>query len=221
VGDVAAAGGGSAQAQILVVAEHRLFRDLVRGALEGGGGLRVAACASSPPEALEILASRPIDLVLADADGWGGGGLEFPAQARRAGYEGPVLVLAGRLSQGESVELVRHGVAGILLKDEPIEALLECVRQVLRGGPWVDRRTLEALLCSDRQGGTSESRLSEREREVLRAVAQGLATKEIAAQLKLSESTVKAVVRRLFDKTGVRNRSQLVRIALERYRPLV
>lgn len=221
MGDVAAAGGGSAQAQILVVAEHRLFRDLVRGALEGGGGLRVAACASSPPEALEILASRPIDLVLADADGWGGGGLEFPAQARRAGYEGPVLVLAGRLSQGESVELVRHGVAGILLKDEPIEALLECVRQVLRGGPWVDRRTLEALLRSDRQGGTSESRLSEREREVLRAVAQGLATKEIAAQLKLSESTVKAVVRRLFDKTGVRNRSQLVRIALERYRPLV
>jgi len=221
VGDVAAAGGGSAQARILVVAEQRLFRDLVRGTLERDGNLHVVAGCGCLSEALEILASRPIDLVVADADGWGGGGLEFPAQARRAGYEGPVLVLAGRLSQAESIELVRQGVAGILLKDEPIEALLECVRQVLRGGAWVDRRTLEALLRPDRQSGASESRLSEREREVLRAVARGLANKEIAARLGLSESTVKAVVRRLFDKTGVRNRSQLVRVALERFRPLL
>jgi DNA-binding NarL/FixJ family response regulator len=60
-----------------------------------------------------------------------------------------------------------------------------------------------------------------RERDVLRGVFEGLANKEIAARLDISESSVKAALQQLFDKTGVRTRSQLVRIALERYGELL
>lgn len=209
-----------ARARILLVAAHSLLRDLLVRALNAEEDLEVAACGGSPPEALEILASRPIDLVLLDVDSGGADAIVFPGRARREGYPGPVLILAAGLSDAESLELVRQGAPGIFFKREGLETLLKCIRQVLRGVAWLDRRTLEALLQNGSPAAPRESQLSEREREVLRAVLEGLTTKEIAARLKVAESTVKAAVRRLFEKTGVRNRTQLVRVALERYRPL-
>lgn len=203
------------------MAEQTLLRESVSRVLNAEEDLHVVAGCGSVSEALEVLTSRPVDLILLDIDLGEGNGLRFPTRARQAGYEGPVLVLTGGVSEEEAVELIRQGVAGIFLKHERPEALLECIRSVLRGGAWLDQRTLAALLAAAPAGSAADRELTEREREVLRAVFQGLATKEIMARLGLSQSTVKAAVQRLFEKTGARTRAQLVRIALERYRHLL
>jgi DNA-binding NarL/FixJ family response regulator len=215
------AGGETAKVSVAVVAGQRLLRDLLMHALNAERELEVTAACATAAEAIGMLASQPVDLLLIDAEPADPDALELAGRARAAGYEGPVLLLAAELSEADSVELVRQGVAGIFFKRQGLEALIDCIRQVVRGGAWLDRRTLEAVLRNGSASGARDSRLSGRERAVLRAISEGLSTKETAARLGVSEATVKAVVRRLFDKAGVRNRTQLVRVALERYRHLL
>jgi DNA-binding NarL/FixJ family response regulator len=217
----ATAGGQTEKIRIAVVAAQRLLRDLLSRALNAERELEVTAACGTAAEAIGILTSQPVDLLLIDAEPADPDALELAGRVRSAGYEGAMLVLAAQLSEADSVELVRQGVAGIFFKRQGLEALIDCTRQVVRGGAWLDRRTLEAVLRNGSGSGARDSRLSGREREVLRAISEGLSTKETATRLGVSEATVKAVVRRLFDKAGVRNRTQLVRVALERYRHLL
>ena len=90
---------------------------------------------------------------------------------------------------------------------------------MVAGEPWLDPRAMRSLIAGA-TGKSEEQRSSQvltpRERFVLQGVFEGLTNKEIAAQLQVSEGSIKAVMQQLFDKTGVRTRSQLVRIALEK-----
>jgi two-component system nitrate/nitrite response regulator NarL len=91
---------------------------------------------------------------------------------------------------------------------------------VVAGEVWLDSNAVRALVAGaqGRSGDPQPSGdLSARERLVLRSVFEGLTNKEIAGKMQISESSVKAVLQQLFDKTGVRTRSQLVRIALEKH----
>jgi two-component system, NarL family, nitrate/nitrite response regulator NarL len=128
-------------------------------------------------------------------------------------------VTAG-LTDAEASFFLHEGAAGIFHKHDAPAVLLRSIRRVLGGEAFLDQRTLTNVL---RLGGAAREEeahaaFTEREREVLRGVFEGLANKEIAARLSLSESSVKAALQQLFGKTGVRTRSQLVRITLERYR---
>mgnify|MGYP000423044043 CR=1 FL=1 len=96
--------------------------------------------------------------------------------------------------------------------------LQRCIREVAQGKTLIDQEYLRGLIAS----ATSDieqptARFTERDREILRFLLEGLANKEVAAQLRISESAVKSSIQSLFAKTGVRTRSQLVRIALEKY----
>jgi DNA-binding NarL/FixJ family response regulator len=96
---------------------------------------------------------------------------------------------------------------------------VEAIRKLVAGEPWLDPRAMRSLIAGA-TGRSEEQRaaqaLTPRERFVLRGVFEGFTNKEIAGQLQISEGSVKAVLQQLFDKTGVRTRAQLVRIALER-----
>jgi DNA-binding NarL/FixJ family response regulator len=97
---------------------------------------------------------------------------------------------------------------------------VEAIHKVARGEMWLDSRAVQSLVAgaSTRTSEQDEGQsLTSRESLVLRAVFEGLSNKEIASRLQISESSVKAVLQQLFDKTGVRTRSQLVRIALEKH----
>ena len=89
----------------------------------------------------------------------------------------------------------------------------------LTGEPWLDSASLDSLVgaASSKSKPTTSASLNKREQEVLTGVFEGLTNKEIGAQLEISESYVKAVLQQLFAKTGVRTRSQLVRVALEKH----
>jgi DNA-binding NarL/FixJ family response regulator len=165
----------------------------------------------SVDRALEILADGHVDIVLLDIDLGERRGSEFLIRAKKIGFSGPVLVLTGGVSEREKSILLAHGAAGIVLKTSPIEVLLQAVRTLAAGS-----ETLVSLPAQTvpRNGRRS---LTERERDVLRAVFEGRLNKEIAAMLGISETSVKAALQQLFEKTGVRTRGQLVRVALEQY----
>src|SRR5271157_1917752 len=109
---------------------------------------------------------------------------------------------------------------GILLKHSSLNQLIAAIRSVAAGEPWLSDKAAKALLES-RHGAPSGSEparpLTQRQSEVMRGILDGLTNKEIAFNLKSSETSVKAVIQELFQKAGVRTRSQLVRIAIEKH----
>jgi DNA-binding NarL/FixJ family response regulator len=203
---------------ILVVDDHVLVREAIARLLAREPECAQVAQASTVAEAIDILKQRPVDLVLLDIDLGAERGGAFVLQARSLGYHGKILVLTAGIPEREAGELLKLGVHGIFLKSRPPALLAESIRRVLAGELWLDEH-IQASSAAGRKSAPPEARtpLTQRERDVLRGVFEGLANKEIAARLNISESSVKMALQQLFDKTGVRTRAQLTRVALERY----
>jgi len=178
----------------------------------------IAHCASVG-EATNILRQKPIDLVLLDYDLGKENGFEFISRARKLGFEARILMLTAGMGDAESVHALGLGVRGIFLKHSSPALLAQAIRRVMAGETWLDQSSIQALIEATRRGESGESGarrpFTDREKQVLQGVFEGLSNKEIGARLDVSESSVKAALQQLFQKTGVRTRSQLVRIALE------
>ncbi|MCC7173623.1 MAG: response regulator transcription factor [Bryobacterales bacterium] len=206
--------------RLLLVDDHALFREGLARLLASEPDFELAVPCSTADEALRVLGTSDIDLVLLDYDLGDETATRFLGSISQQGFRGRVLVVTAGLGDSEVMGLLRLGVTGIFLKHNPPSLLAKAIRKVMQGEVWFDQRYLKVLIqesrAAEQEGRTR--RLSERETEVLRYVFQGLANKEIAERLQVSESSVKATLQQLFYKTGVRTRSQLVRVALEQYR---
>jgi len=112
------------------------------------------------------------------------------------------------------------GVSGVFLKHNSPIQLTQAIHHVMAGEIWLDQRSAQSLAKAAIQQAENGPlpTFTEREVQVLRSVFEGLGNKEIGTRFGISEGAVKATLQRLFEKTGVRTRSQLVRIALELYR---
>ena len=204
---------------ILLVDDHALFREGLARLLESEADFALTAQCGSVKEALACVSTRPVDVVLLDFDLGNERGTLFFGQARQAGFSGPVIVLTAGVSDTEARDLLARGAAGIFLKHSSPSLLSKCIRKVMDGEIWLDQRYIRGLAhAQETPEGVPFRRLTEREWQVLRGILEGLANKEIGARLQCSESAVKGILQQLFHKTGVRTRSQLVRIALEEYR---
>jgi DNA-binding NarL/FixJ family response regulator len=204
---------------ILLVDDHALFRESVARLLAAEPGFRVVAHCNSVAEALEMLRKTRVDIVLLDFDLGQHDGGEFMRLAAQQGFSGKVLVVTAGVQKEQAADLIRSGISGIFMKHDSAALLIEGVRDVLAGKVWFDRELLQEVMsgAGDRQEPKAE-RFTERERQVLSGVFEGLVNKEIAERIGVSESSVKATLQQLFSKTGVRTRSQLVRITLEQYK---
>jgi DNA-binding NarL/FixJ family response regulator len=205
---------------ILLVDDHALFREGAARLLGVERDFDVVGRCGSVEEALGILRSTRVDLVLLDLDLGQERGFQFFKPARDGGFTGRVLIVAGVVSLFEARRLIHCGAAGVFLKQNPPNLLVEAMRTVMRGELYFDP-ALQGTLHSDSDSGSGSTpppkALTSREQAVLSGVAEGLSNKEIAARVHVSEALVKATLQQLFDKNGVRTRSQLVRIALEQY----
>ena len=205
--------------EILLVDDHALFRESVARLLAAEPGFRVVAHCSSVEEALTTLQKTHVDIVLLDFDLGQRDGGEFLRLARLQGFSGKVLVVTAGVQKAQAADLIRSGISGIFMKHDSAALLIEGVRDVLAGKAWFDHELLqEAMRGAGDQQESKAERFTERERQVLSGVFEGLVNKEIAERIGVSESSVKATLQQLFSKTGVRTRSQLVRITLEQHR---
>ncbi len=206
--------------RILMVDDHTLFRESVARLLEAESDFEIAGHCASADEALQIVAKTSVDVVLLDYDLGDGKGTDFLARAKTLGFRGRVLVVTAGVTELEAAEMIRLGIAGVLRKHCSLAALAQSIRDVSGGKEYFEPGYLRSVLvgATAPQAEYRRKKLTERERQVLQHVFEGLANKEIADRLQVSESSVKATLQQLFAKTGVRTRSQLVRTALENYK---
>ena len=204
--------------RILLVDDHSLFRESLSRLLEAEPNFRIVGSCASATEALKLLKRETADVVLLDYDLGEEQGTLFLDEAKRIGFEGRILMVTAGMNDTGTLRSMENGAAGIFLKHSPPAQLVEAIQKVNSGEVWLDSKAVRSLIAGanhkSEEQRTSEP-LSAREKLVLKSVFEGLTNKEVATKLEISESSVKAVMQQLFDKTGVRTRSQLVRIALE------
>jgi two-component system nitrate/nitrite response regulator NarL len=204
--------------RLLLLDDHVLFRESLSRLLASEPDIEMVAHCGTPAEARDILARSVVDIVLLDFDLEDELGTRFITSAQAAGHQGKILMVTAGMSAMDSALAWQLGISGIFLKHSSPATLIQAIRQVADGGLWVDQKAIPP--AAERTGRTgaqgADGLLTPREQQVLRSVFEGLTNKEIAFGLGVSLSSVKATLQQLFQKTGVRTRSQLVRIAIER-----
>ena len=209
--------------RLLLVDDHTLFRESLRRLLEGETGVKISGDFATASEALEaVRGGLEFDAALVDYDleGSGGGnGLDLVKKIRSLRPDARVLMVTAGMGSADLMRAVMELGAGIFLKTEPTVELMLAIQRTTKGERWISSRASLALIASGGLPVGTErpvaERLSGRESEVLRGVLEGQSNKEIGAQLEITESSVKAVLQKLFERAGVRSRSQLVRYAIE------
>jgi len=205
--------------RLLLIDDHILFREGLSRLLALEPDFEVVAGCATTAEALDILGSKPVDMVLLDYDLGADHGSHFLTSARQAGYRGKVLMVTAGMTAKESSSALHLGASGIFLKHNSPGTLAKAVRLIMGGEIWVDAKVIQLMADRVDQQEQEQERvnplLTEREQQVLRGIFEGLSNKEIGAQLGVTDGAIKATLQQLFQKTGVRTRSQLVRIALE------
>ncbi len=206
------------QIRILLIDDHNLFRESLRRLLEAEPDFEVAGSCASISEALSVLDREQVDVVLLDYEFAEENGSRFLEESRRRNLQSHVLMVTAALRDEVTLDLLRNGSSGIFFKHSPPAQLIEAIHKVASGQTWLDAKIIKTILATAaaKKEEKKGQGLNGRERAVLMAVFEGLSNKDIAAKLNTTEGAVKAVMQQLFDKTGVRTRGQLVRIALER-----
>jgi len=206
--------------RILLVDDHALFRESLKRLLGAESNVEVVGSCGSLEEAQQIIGRTQVDLILLDFDLGERDGFDFMRLAAGIGYRGKVLLVTAGVEPRNAANLLAKGVSGVFLKHSSPGLLQQAIAEVLAGNTWFEKEYLRKMMdAAARPPQPARTpRLTERERHVLSGVFDGLANKEIADRLNVSEASVKATMQQLFHKTGVRSRSQLVRVALQRFK---
>ena len=201
--------------RILLIDDHILVREGIARLLSAEKGLQLVGQADGARDGIQLLKKTASDIVLFAVNVGAPKIRSFLRLARAAGFAGKILVVTGGLSRRDAILLIERGCSGIALKHEPLYKLVKTIHSLMRG----EAVSLPAEKAFEKFAGNAVLHpvLTAREREVLRRVFAGRTNKEIAFELKVSEPLVKAVVHQLFEKTGARSRTQLVRAAAEKY----
>lgn len=205
---------------IFLVDDHSLFRESLGRLLEANPHLRVVGQCASVEEALAELSRTSVDVVLLDYELGEESGFRLLTELNCGPTETKVLMVTAGVSDEVALHVMDAGASGIFLKKGRPEELIAAIQRVANGELWLDDDTFRSLLAirQNRSEVLERARpLTSRQSQVLRGILNGLANKEIAWKLRVSETSVKATIQELFQKAGVRTRSQLVRIAIEQH----
>jgi DNA-binding NarL/FixJ family response regulator len=176
------------------------------------GGIEVIARARDGEEALEKIEQRKPQVALVDVRMPKLGGIELTRRAQRSTPDTSILLYTGYGDRALLTEALDAGVRGFVLKEAPMDDLLRAVQSVASGGTYVDPVLAGTLAASSI--GNKLPELTQRERDVLRLLADGLANEEIGKRLYISAETVRTHVRKAMDKLDADTRTQAVARAL-------
>jgi two-component system nitrate/nitrite response regulator NarL len=205
---------------ILLIDDHTLFRESLVRLLAGEPGLNVVGHCATIAEARKIISESSVHVILLDYDLGDEVGTELLKYLHETESKVRVLMLTAGMRASATLSALDTGAAGVVLKHSGTRQLLEAINRVSKGEVWWDTGVVRTALSDaiDKTGSIIKNReLTDRQRLVLRCILDGLSNKEIAARLQSSETSVKARIQELFSKAGVRTRSQLVRVAIERF----
>jgi DNA-binding NarL/FixJ family response regulator len=202
--------------RVMVVDDHPIVRQGLVSVLEDEDDLEVVGAADSAVEALRVVHRLRPDVMLLDLEMPELDGVDAIPQLLAAAPGLGVLVFTAYDTDERVLGAVRAGARGYLLKGASAEEIARGIRTVHAGGSYLEPRVASMLMAEVSSPRRAPGGLSEREREVLRLVADGLPTKQIARNLSISERTVKFHVNSIFHKLGADNRAQAVALAAQR-----
>jgi DNA-binding NarL/FixJ family response regulator len=207
--------------RVLIADDEQLVRAGLRMIIEAADGLDVVGEAVDGADAVAQSRTLDPDIVLMDVQMPKLSGIDATRRLSSGTLGRPRIVVLTTFNQSEVVyNALTAGASGFLLKDMPADQLISGLRAVARGeellAPALTRQLIEQFVAAPQpQTSHALSRLSEREREVLRLLARGQSNAEIAKSLTLGLETVKTHVSRILEKLGVRDRVQAVVFAYE------
>jgi DNA-binding NarL/FixJ family response regulator len=204
--------------RILIIDDQLIVREGLRMLIENHPGTKVVAMASTRSEALDIIAREPTDLIILNLELGGNSALSFIPELREAAKDARILVLTGQRDSTTHQKAAQYGAMGVVLKENAAELLLKAIEKVYKGEAWLDRLTLGSLIfqMSSQEKETVDPRtrkiasLTDRERQVIALIAEGLKNRQIADRLFISHVTVTHHLSSIYGKLGVSDRLELV-----------
>lgn len=200
--------------KIVLVDDHALFRNGLKGLISMREGYEVVAEAGDGGEFLDMLPTMEADVVFMDISMPNVGGEEATRKALSLCPDLKIVTLSMFGEESYYTRMVEAGAKGFLLKDSSIEEVFDAIDTVVAGGDYFSQRLLSSM--SNRLRGTelSSGELSSREIEILLAICRGLSNQEIAEELFISKRTVDAHRANILEKTGCKNTASLVVYAI-------
>jgi DNA-binding NarL/FixJ family response regulator len=203
--------------RLVIVDDHLIVLDGLRRMIETEPGWSVVATCRSAAHAIEVVAAEPVDLVVLDLRMPGMGGLELAKRLRRDRPGLRLVVLTADISDEDLAEATRHGVNGVVLKEQAPAVLLDCIRAVVAGGTFFIDESLNAALERIHKRGAERDwvlqALTPREMEVSRLAAAGYRSRDIGSQLGISPGTVKLHLHSIYNKLDISSRVELANLS--------
>ncbi len=207
---------------LLICDDHRLLTDTLTSVVSQDESLVMLPAVHSSEEAVELVRQRSPDVILMDIEFRGSmSGIEATRRIKEASPSTKVVIMTAHEDERLLVEAVEAGASGFLRKTEGVDELIEAVKAAALGEILIDRAALARLLPqvarereTRRDAQVLLDQLTEREREVLRLLAEGLRNDDIAAKLFISPQTVQTHVRNLLAKLGVHSKLEAVAFAI-------
>lgn len=203
---------------LIVADHHHVVRDSVAALLQTQPDMQVVAAATAGTQVAELVRQYRPDVLLLELDLPESSGFEVLRTLGQEGLSRPTLILTASDNEVDYVQAVRLGASGLVLKRDSPEKLFQAIRDVAAGQLAFSNEIAQQVVSwmageRARPPVRGLHRLSERERGVAELVARGLRNREIAAQLNISENTVKRHLQSIFSKTGAHDRVELAAMA--------
>ncbi len=208
------------QIRVVLVDDHPIVLQGLRLLFERQAGFTVLASCTDADAALETLRTERPDVLVLDLRMPGRSGLDVLRTMAEEQIACRAVLLTANIADAELVEAMKLGVTGVVLKESPPDALIECVRHVHDGRQWIDRdmasRALRSVLQRQEQAEQAAEVLTPRELDIVRMICEGRRNRKIAEGLSISEGTVKVHLHNIYEKLGLEGRMELVLYARQR-----
>jgi two-component system invasion response regulator UvrY len=203
---------------ILIADDHELIREGLKKILKKEPDMEVMGEASNAQQVFELVKNRKLSIVLLDISMPGPSGLDVLAELRKEYPKLPVLILSMHPEDRFAVRALKAGAAGYVTKDGAVAELVNAIRKVVAGGKYVSPHLAEKLADDlEKSERPLHETLSDREFQVMRMIASGKKTSEIAEELSLSISTVNTYRTRILEKMHMQTNVDLTRYAIENH----
>lgn len=207
--------------KVLIADDQEIVCEGLKRILQSDSEIKVIGIAHNGQQALDLIHHQTPDLVLMDLQMPIMNGVQAIRQLRKTHPDLPVLVLTTYTDEKWLFDAIRAGANGYLLKDRPRQELIDAIKGTVSGESYLDPAVAKKVLDSVASApepiqNEQEFDLSQREKDILQLLVEGLSNAEIAKRLFLSEGTVRNYMSSLFVKLGVSDRTQAVVVALRR-----